>query len=70
MITHKFRRTRTETLVSAETSLAEFIDEAREMVAVGDLQPSLFAEMAQLKAQMASAVNQRAHDAALMHRGQ
>lgn len=60
MHTHTFARTATPALIEAETALAELLDPLREMVSVGDLQPSLYAELAQLKSQIAQAVERRA----------
>lgn len=59
MFTHNFPHTPTGVLVDAETALAEFLDEARQIVANGDLEGSLFAELCQLKGQLAAAVERR-----------
>lgn len=69
MITHRFPHTKTQTLIDAETALADLLDAASEMVAVGDLEGSLFAELSQLKGQMATAVNSRPRPASLSPKG-
>lgn len=68
MITHTFAHTGTPALIDAETALAELLDPLAEMVAAGDVQGSLYAELAQLKSQLAAVVEKRAHDAAQQRR--
>lgn len=60
MLTHTFAHTPAPVLVEAETALAELLDPLALMVAAGDVQPSLYAELAQLKSQMAAAVEHKA----------